>query len=247
MSIWLYTILSVLAVSLVSLAGLFTLSMKMEKLQSILPYLVCLAAGAMFGNAFLHLIPEAFEVNGEGLMTPLLILTGIFAFFIVEKGLHCRHECAAPGHEVHPIGYMSLLADILENFIDGAIIGAAYLVSPATGLAATVAVVMHEIPTEIGDFGVLVHAGFSKKKALALNFTTALAGLVGAIVSLTVGSVVDSFEMIVLPLAAGCFVYLAAAGLLPRILKEQKHCGSYAQVLWMLVGVGIMLALCFLE
>lgn len=242
---WAYALLSVLSVSLVSLIGITTVTLKVENLRRYMPYLICLAAGAMFGNAFLHLIPEAFE-RQSGILTPVLILAGIFSFFTVEKILHCRHECATPGHGVHPIGYMSLFADGMENMVDGAIIATAYLIDFHTGLAATVAVLLHEIPTELGDFGVLVHSGFSRKKALLLNFVTGLAAIVGAIFALTVGSMTSSFTGYMTPVAAGAFVYIAAAGLMPRIINERK-CDAHGQLVWMLIGVGIMLALTLVE
>jgi Predicted divalent heavy-metal cations transporter len=243
---WFYALVSVVLVSLVSLIGLTTLSMKTDTLRRYLPYMLCLGVGAMFGNAFLHMIPESVEHSGT-LLTLLMGVAGFGAFFFVEKQLHCKHECAAPGHGEHPVGYMSLFADGLENLVDGAIIAAAYLVDLPTGIAATVAVFVHEIPTEVGDFGVLVHSGFSPKKALVLNLVTGLAAVGGAVLVLTLGSGTTELTHYVIPFAAGAFVYIAAVRLVPRALAERAHAGIFLQALFVLAGFAAMFALKFLE
>src|SRR4030042_5952481 len=152
--IWFYTILSVLIISLVSLIGVFALSVNQEKLKKILIYLVSFAAGTLLGDAFIHLIPEAYESFGNIGAIPIYILAGILIFFILEKFVHWRHchEIACDDHP-HPITYTILAGDTIHNFIDGLIIAASYLVSIPIGIATTAAVVFHEIPKEIGDLG----------------------------------------------------------------------------------------------
>lgn len=243
---WFYALVSVVLVSLVSLIGLTTLSLKTDSLRKYLPFLLCLGVGAMFGNAFLHMIPESVEHSGT-LLTLLMGVAGFAAFFFVEKQLHCKHECASPGHGEHPIGYMSLMADGLENLVDGTIIAAAYLVDFQTGVAATIAVFVHELPTEVGDFGVLVHSGFSRKKALLLNLVTGLAAVGGAVATLLLGSGTTELTHYVIPFAAGAFVYIAAVRLLPRVLEERAKAGLILQALFGLAGFGAMYALMFLE
>src|SRR3989344_3424132 len=175
-----YTILSVLIVSIVSLIGILALSIKTDKLKKILIYTISFSAGALFGDAFIHLIPEAVKETGFGLKTSLFILLGIIFSFIIEKFIHWRH-CHLPHSKehIHPFAVMNLLGDGIHNFIDGIIIGASYLASIPTGIATTIAVILHEIPQEIGDFGVLLQGGFSKSKALAFNFLTAATAILG--------------------------------------------------------------------
>lgn len=250
--IWTYTLLSVLAVSALSLIGLSTLAFSMKRFEKVTLLLVGLAAGAMLGNAFLHMIPEAFEHAEGSMQIPLLILGGMLMMFIIEKILHCRHECHRPHdheghHQVHHVGKMSLVADGLENFIDGIAIAASYLISIPTGVAATFAVMLHEIPTEAGDYGVLVHSGYSRKQALKLNMCTALLSVFGAVLTLVIGPQLEDFAHLVMPVAAGAFIYMAAAGLFPRLHKETSHCRSGVQLIAILTGVGAMLLLKMME
>jgi zinc and cadmium transporter len=245
-TIWIYALLSIAAISGMSLVGLVTLSMAGSNLQRFTTPMVSVAVGVMLGNAFLHMIPEAFEELGNGTTVPLLIISGVFLFFIIERVLHCRHECAKP-HEAHHIGVMSLTADMLENFIDGVVIGAAYLVSPAAGIAATVAVLVHEIPTEISDYSVLVHSGFTRKRALLLNLASSVTAFIGVILALSIGGSVANFAAYVLPVAAGCFIYLAAGGLIPRFLQNHSLKASYKHIALMSIGVAAMLALKLME
>ena len=245
-TIWIYALLSIAAISGMSLLGLFTLSMANANLQRFTTPMVSVAVGVMLGNAFLHMIPEAFEGLGNGTTVPLLIIGGVFLFFIIERVLHCRHECAKP-HEAHHIGLMSLTADMLENFIDGVVIGAAYLVNPAAGIAATVAVLVHEIPTEISDYSVLVDSGFTRKRALLLNLASSVTAFIGVILALSIGAEMSNFAAYVMPVAAGCFIYLAAGGLIPRFLQNHSLAASYKHIALMALGVAAMLALTFLE
>lgn len=242
---YLYAIASVLAVSAISLIGITTLALKPDTLKKFIMPMVSVAVGAMLGNAFLHLIPEAFEELGVDILVPALIGLGAALFFFVETRLHCRHECAKP-HQPHPIGYMSMMADALENFIDGIAIGAAYLVSPAAGMATTIAVLMHEIPTELGDFGVLVHSGFGRWKALAFNLLSALSSVVGAVLALVIGSSLAEFSTYIAPVAAGAFIYIAATGLIPRLLKSRET-GWMTKGTFVAIGLAAMYLLTFLE
>ena len=158
--IWIYIFGSVLLVSLISFIGVFTLSIKADKLRKILIYLISFSAGALLGDAFIHLLPEIVKSNGFSLQISLLILGGIALFFFLEKIIHWRH-CHHPTTEehVHPFAIMNLVGDGVHNFIDGLIIAGSYLVSLPVGIAATIAVIFHEVPQEIADFGVLLYAG----------------------------------------------------------------------------------------
>ncbi len=247
MNIWLITLLSVIIVSLVSFIGVLTLSFKEKYLQKILLILVSFSAGALFGDAFIHLIPEAIEELGLGLNIGLYILSGILIFFILEKFIAWRH-CHVPTSKdhPHPLGYMNLIGDAFHNFIDGLIIGASYLVSLPMGLATTLAVVLHEIPQEIGDFGILLYAGFSKTRALFFNFLSALTAILGAILALIIGSKIQNFAIILLPFTAGGFIYIAGTDLIPELKKYDKLSASLIQLLALIMGIFVMVLLTFL-
>ncbi len=255
-------LLSVLVLSLVSLAGAVTLSLGRARLERIVFLLVAFAVGAMLGGALLHLIPEAYEALGSGPRTGGLVLGGVLAFFVLEKFLHWRHEHATPealdgatgqahrhdhahGHHHHatdPFAWMSLAGNVAHNLIDGAIVAASYLVSIPTGIVTTVAVMLHEIPQEIGNFGVLVYGGFSPRRALAYNFATGLAGLVGAGLVLALGPYVDGLADALLPITAGAFLYIAGSDLIPELNRRhsQSPAKSAGQLAMMVLGIGVM-------
>lgn len=246
--IWLYTLSSVLIVSLVSLAGVFTLSLKREKLNKILIYLVSFAAGALLGDAFIHLIPEAYENIDNKIFISVFILSGILCFFVLEKFVHWRHchKIACDDHP-HPITYTILAGDTIHNFIDGLIIAASYLISIPVGIATTLAVIFHEIPQEIGDFGSLVYGGYSRAKALLFNFLTAVTAVLGAIIVLTFNINDSAFTEFLIPFAAGGFIYIASSDLIPELHKNTEPKKSVWQLLTFITGIGLMLLLLLLE
>jgi zinc and cadmium transporter len=231
-----------------SLIGLAFISVGEEKLKRIIFVMVSLAVGGLFGDAFIHLLPESFERIGSKLQASLFVLAGIFAFFVLEKFLLWRHQHVLESdHPIHPVGYMNLLADGAHNFIDGVIIGASYDVSLHVGIATTMAVVFHEIPHELGNFFVLLYAGFTKRKALFFNFVSALFAILGTFMSLLVGSRVAEFSSVMLPVAAGGFIYIAGSDLVPELNKESTLGKSLVQMLAIAGGVGLMLILVMLE
>jgi zinc and cadmium transporter len=251
MEVWLYALASVLLVSLVSLVGVFTLSFNVERLQRIVFLLVSFAVGAMLGGAVIHLIPHAFHELGDR-TAGLLVLAGVIVFFMLEKFLHWRHDhgvaVAAEGevhvHEpVEPFAMMNLIGDAAHNLLDGMVIAAAYIVSIPTGIVTTVAVMLHEIPQEIGDFGVLVYGGFEPRKALLYNFVSGLAAVVGAVLSLAIGSQVEGYAAYLLPLTAGSFIYIAGSDLIPELHHHHSYPASKSvwQLVMILLGVGVML------
>lgn len=246
-----YTILSVIIVSLVSFVGVFSLSFKDKFLKKILLFLISLSAGTLFGSAFLHLLPETIEKSGFGLHVSLTILAGILVFFILEKFVHLHHHHILPGKNIKKeershIGLMNLAADGMHNFLDGLIIAGSYLVSVPAGIATTIAVILHEVPQEIADFGVLLYSGFSKKKALLLNFLSAAVAIVGAIVGLSIGSGSEEFILYLLPFAAGGFIYIAGSNLIPELHKEYNLKDSLLHLFALVLGIGIMVSLLFL-
>jgi zinc and cadmium transporter len=244
---WAYSIASVILVSLVSLVGIVFISISQQKLRQIIFIMVSLAVGSLFGDAFIHLLPEWFEKSGASAKNSLLVLAGIFAFFILEKFLLWRHQHVFGSSHIHHVGYMNLLADGLHNLIDGMIIGASYLLSLPIGIATTMAVIFHEIPHELGNFFILLYAGFSKAKALSFNFLSATLAILGAVISMLVGSSVENFSTMMLPLAAGGFIYIAGSDLVPELNKEVEPARSLVQMAAIGAGVGLMLMLKLLE
>jgi len=241
------TILSVIIVSVVSLVGIFFLLLKKDILKKTLLFLVSLSAGSLFGGAFLHLLPEVVEGRGFGLAVSLSLLAGVLLFFVIEKVVHWRH-CHIPTSSAHPhhLAPMNLIGDGIHNFIDGLIIAGSYLISFNVGVATTIAVLLHEVPQEVGDFGVLLYAGWSKIKALLFNFLSALMAVIGAIVGLIIGTGSEHFSLLILPFAAGGFIYIAGTDLIPELHKE---CGAKDTILHLfalLLGIGLMVALKFL-
>lgn len=248
MIVWLYTIISVFLVSSLSLVGIFTLSLKREKLQKILLFLVSFAVGALFGDAFIHLLPESFENLGINLSTSLYILVGIFIFFVLEKFLRWRHcHILTSQKHLHPVVTMNLAGDALHNLIDGVIIGASYSAGISIGITTTLAIILHEIPQEIGDFGILVHGGLPVKKALFFNFLLALSAVVGAILSLAIGTHIKDYILLSLPITAGGFIYIAGSDLIPELQHDCKASTSFWQFISIILGMGIMALLTLLE
>ncbi len=244
---YIYSIVSIIIVSLVSLVGVFTLSLREEVIKKYTFVLVSLAVGALLGDAFIHLIPEAFESTNP-LLVSLLIISGIIFFFILEKFLHWHHhEDDTSHHTIHPVGKLVLFSDGVHNFIDGVVIGVSFIVSIPVGIATTLAVILHEIPQEIGDFAVLLHAGYTRKKALWLNFLSALTALLGVFVAFMLGGVGEEFTTWILPIAAGGFIYIAVADLIPELHKTKNIKQSLTQITALIFGVVVMLGLAFLE
>ncbi|MFH1682715.1 MAG: ZIP family metal transporter [Candidatus Woesearchaeota archaeon] len=214
--IWI--LISTILVSLISFVGVFTLALKDKLLNRLVMVFVALSAGALIGGAFLHLIPEAVEEFGDGSLF-IYVLVGFVLFLFIEKVLHWRH-CHKGHCDIHTFAHMSLIGDSVHNFIDGMIIAASFVVDIRLGIVTTLAMALHEIPQEIGDFGVLIHGGFKKSRALFLNFITALTAVLGGIVGYFLSGYTESAVVFLLPFAAGGFIYIAASDLIPEIRKE---------------------------
>ena len=249
LEIWIYTFVSVALVSLISLIGIFTLTLKEFVLKRMLLYLVSFAVGGLFGDAFIHLLPESFEAIGVNTTTSFLILTGILIFFVLEKFLRWQH-CHVPtsSEHMHPVATLNLVGDAVHNILDGMIIASSYLVSIPIGIATTLAVIFHEIPQEIGDFGILIHSGLSVKKALTLNLLSGLTACLGAALALLIGPVVHKFSLYLLPITAGGFLYIAGSDLIPELHKHDvKPTASLGQLFCIILGVAVMALLAFFE
>ncbi|MBI2631290.1 ZIP family metal transporter [Candidatus Nomurabacteria bacterium] len=243
-----YTFASVIIVSLVSLVGVFALSIKEDLLRKYIFIFISLAVGALLGDAFIHLIPEAFESSASPVTMSILIIAGILLFFTLEKILHWHHHGEDQDDNIiHPVGKLVLLSDGVHNFLDGIIIGASFILSVPVGVATTLAVILHEIPQEIGDFAVLLHSGYTKRRALFLNFLSALTAILGAVVLFTLGSVAKTASSWFLPVAAGGFIYIAVADLIPELHKTKEARHSALQLVAVVIGVLAMVGLIYLE
>ncbi len=319
-----YAFLSALIVSVVSLVGVASFSLSEARMQKTTNLLISLAAGAMLGNALLHLLPHSLEYASTTSQTQIVHQhhehsaheagftkeddhdhdhsgplgaehehhdhdhdhDGVSptAAPVAEKDHDHEHGTAAPAEHSHehpglgvaalilagllgmlafdfsllsygrsrdsgikPVGYMVLLSDGLENFLDGLVIGTAYLISVPLGIATTIAVFAHEIPIEMGDFAILTRSGFSRKKALMLNFLSGLVSMVGVVIALFAGNLVPSFAAYATPIAAGAFLYIAGSALLPQIRENGTAKDKLISFLMILVGVGIMALILLIE
>ncbi len=244
--VWIYTLASVSAISAVSLIGIFALGVNQERLQRILFYLVSFSAGALLGDAFIHLLPEIMA-GEEAVRSGSYVLAGIMLFFVLERVLRWHHAHGPHKEEIHSMVYLTIIGDALHNFLDGVIIAASFLVSIPVGIATTSAVLFHEIPQEIGQYAILVHGGWSQKKALFYNFFSSLTAIVGALLVLIFAQSFNEAPALLLGIGAASFIYIALSDIIPELQKEPDMRRSFVQLMWMLAGIGVMAALLLFE
>jgi len=243
---WLYALGSVFLVSIISLVGVATLSFSRTFLNRILLFLVSFAVGSLLGGAFIHLLPEAFASDLNSMAVSGSVLAGIILFFILEKFFRWRHcHLETTEDHIHPVVPMNIFGDAMHNFIDGILIGVSYAVSIPLGMATTVAVLLHEIPQEIGDFGILIHGGLTVKKALLFNFASSLTSIVGVALALSIGATMEGVVLYFLPMTAGGFIYIAGSDLIPELHHNTDVKVSIFQLLALLGGIAIMFGLAF--
>jgi len=230
-----------LMVSLISFIGVTTLALSEKLLKKILLMLVGFSAGALIGGAFLHLLPEAIESANTSMNIFIYAIVGFVIFFVLEKLVwrHC-HEKVCP---IHTFAYLNLIGDGVHNFIDGLIVAASFVVSIPLGVASTFAIAAHEIPQEIGDFGVLIYSGLKPKKALFMNFLSALIAVAGGITGFYLLPYMESAKIYLLAIAAGGFLYIAAADLVPELHKETDTKRTVLSFASFLIGVVLMWAM----
>ncbi len=248
MKVWFYSLASVVVVSLISLVGIAAIAMDEKRLNRLLTFLVSFAVGGLFGDAFIHILPDAYEHVSSSYVVSFGVLGGILIFFVLEKFIYWRH-CHAGVCDLHdkPVIWVNLIGDGLHNFIDGIVIGASYCVSIPIGLTTTLAVVLHEIPQEIGDYAILVSGGLSRLKALFLNFLCACVAILGTILALWLGPSIKDFPYLMLPLTAGGFIYLAGSDLIPELHKEVDVGRSLLQLVSVILGIAVMALLLLLD
>jgi len=250
-----YAILAVVVVSLLSLIGVFAISLKETTLDRILFVLLSFSAGSILGAAYLDLLPEAVEFLGEEQLSTvaLYITLGFLGFFFLERFLYWYHG-HVHGYEskveekmtVKKFVYLNVIGDGIHNLIDGMIIAAGFFIAIPVGVATTVAVIFHELPQEIGDFGVLVYGGFTRYKALLFNFLSALTAVVGVLISNYFSMSIVNFVGLLVALAAGGFIYLAASELIPEIQKEENIEKSMIQFVLFILGIALIWSLGFI-
>jgi len=245
--------LSVTVVSAVSLAGLLTLSMSEARVRRLATFFVSFAVGALLGDTFIHLLPEVFAgARGrDALRESMLILAGILLFFIVEKLLLHEHGLLHRHHHgevlARPeLAAVNILGDAIHNYIDGLLIGASWLVSLELGISTTLAVLLHEIPQEMADFGILIHSGLTVRKAVLLNAASAAVAIIGTATAVLAGAVAhERVTGLLVPLTAGGFVYIAAADLIPELQHDRSLRALLLQTTLISGGIIVMALLTF--
>lgn len=242
MNEWLLLLIAAVFGSIISLAGgVYLLYGKwgVEKLQRVsVPF----AAGALLAAAFVDLLPEAMEGSDTHFIS-LVVLSSFLVFFLLERSLSWFHHHHEESHEQHANpryrrnSSLIVIGDTLHNFIDGLAIGASFLVSPATGIVTTIAITAHEIPQEIGDFGLLLAKGMRRRNVVWANLLSALATIVGAVLVYALGGSLPVSEPLLLAITAGFFIYIAASDIIPTIHAEPKRRAANIQAAVLLVGV----------
>ena len=238
-----YTVTSVVLVSLFSLVGIVLLLLRNRVRNYVTILIVSFSSGSLFGDAFIHLLPEAVGKHGFTVMVSLFTLCGIAGMFVVEKIIHWRHVHYPEQTEMESFAYMNLLGDAVHNLLDGVVIAAAYAADLRVGIATTIAILFHEIPQEMGDFGVLVHGGVSRGRALFFNLITALTALAGAAATIFLINMADQMTVFLIPFSAGTFIYIAGSDLIPQLHKEKALQDSLLQLLFFFLGIAVMVIL----
>ncbi len=242
MNEFLYALVSVIFISLLSLIGIFTFFIKRELTDKIVHILVAFAIGSLLGAAFFEMLPEVVESGNENIFS--YVLFGMLMFFVMERYIHWHHCHSGNCKDSHhPMTYLNLIGDAFHNFVDGSLIAASFLVSIPVGIITTFAIAAHEIPQELSDFAILVHGGFSKKKAIIFNFLSSLTAILGVIITFLFAKNIEGLVPIILAIAAGGFIYIATADLIPEIHKEKKTENIIIQSLALMTGVIIIFVL----
>jgi zinc and cadmium transporter len=237
-----WTVGTTFCISMIAWLGALTLFLNDELLDRVLLLLVALAAGGLIGGAFLHLLPRAIQEYGRADTLPLFLslVAGFCLFYVLEQFIHWHHHHAAT-HDHEPVSYLVLLSDTIHNFIDGLVVAGAFLLGVEVGLVTAAAIALHEIPQELGDFGVLVYGGFDRTQALVLNYLTQSTVILGGVAGHYLAGVVGWTPVFLLPFAAGNFVYIASSDLIPEIKEERDVRKAALHFAVFLSGIVLML------
>ena len=242
MSIFLQILFATIIVSCISLIGVFTLAVRKEALEKVLILILGFAAGGLMGSAFLHLLPEAVESSVSVQNVFAYTLIGFCFFFLMERYFYWRH-CHEDACDVHAFTYLSLVGDSIHNFLDGLLIAASFMTNTALGISTTIAVIIHEIPQEMGDFSILIYGGFKTSKALLFNFMTALTAVAGAVLGYFLLEKMGSLSSLLVPFTAGGFIYIASSDLIPEIHKHKHNNRANLSFLMFIAGLVLMYVL----
>jgi zinc and cadmium transporter len=248
--LWILTATAVGGVLSALVAALYLLVPEPRRTAS-LPHLVSFATGALLGAALLKLLPSAIERAGlhNVHLVGVSVVGGILAFFALEKLVLWRHchieDCDSHGVHLHEqrqkaSGYLILTGDAIHNLLDGVLIAAAFLYSTPTGIAASVAVVAHEIPQEVGDFAILLNSGMSRRRAFALNVITSLTSVIGGVIAYFALSQALEFLPYAVAVAAASFLYVAVADLIPGLHRRIEPLASLQQVILIAIGIAVI-------
>ncbi len=244
MNILQYILIFNLIGSIISLIGGALLLLNKNFAGKVAHLLSSFAAGALLGTVFFDLIPESLDSSGNAEQVFLFTLGGILFFFLVERFLHWFHHHEYNESEItgKPIIPLIAVGDTIHNFVDGMAIAATFLVSIPLGIVTSIAVGAHEIPQEIGDFGVMIKKGLSRKKTLTINICSALASFVGALLVYYFGQSIEGLSTALISVTAGFFLYVALSDLIPEIHHENKKGLAIWETFYLLLGVGSIYA-----
>jgi zinc and cadmium transporter len=244
-------IVATVVTSLFSLVGIYTLSLKEKTLDKILLVLVAFSAGSILGASYLDLLPEAIELVEESLVF-LYITLGFILFFFLERFLYWYHGHPHEADMTAKVSdraatkgfaYLNLIGDGIHNFVDGMVIAASFLIGFSVGLATTVAVIFHELPQEMGDYGILIYGGFKRNRALWLNFGVSFTVVLGGISAIFFIETVEALSGLLIAFAAGGFIYLAASELIPELHREKSFKKSAVQFVVFILGIALIWSL----
>jgi zinc and cadmium transporter len=241
MNVLLWIIGATVVDGLAAFVGVFTLFLSDKKLKKLLIKLVAFSAGALLAGGFIHLIPEALD-NLQAEIVFGFVIIGFILFFLLERFLHWHH-CHDGKCDVHQVTYLILIGDGIHNFVDGVIIAVSFIVSVPFGIVSTLLILGHEVPQELGDYGILVYGGMSKTRSLMYNFIAQLTAVLGGIIGYFLSNTIQSVIPYILPFAAGGFIYIAASDLVPELHKEPDLQKSLVSFGFFLVGVIFMIAI----
>ena len=233
-----WILLSGLLMSAIALVGSVTLVLSSETLQKITLPLVAFAAGSLIGGAFLHMIPEGLARGGGGQGFFLWVVAGFAVFFALEQLLHWRHCHRSVADTRRPLTYLILVGDGLHNYIGGLAVAGTFLVDIRLGITTWLAAAAHEVPQELGDFAVLIHGGWDKRRALLFNVLSALTFLAGGLTAYFVSFHVDVAFLV--PFAAGNFIYIGASDLVPEVNRHEKLANNVIHFLAFCSGLALM-------
>jgi zinc and cadmium transporter len=241
-----YSIIASAIVSSISIIGLISAKVKFFQLNTRL--FVALSAGALIGDVFIHILPEVIQEKSFVSDDLLFVIVGILAMFVLEailKWQHCHEE--QNSHHHHHLGKMSIAGNLVHNFIDGIVIASSFAISTQLGLITTMAIILHEIPHEFGNYMVLIHSGFTHRKAVIYNLLTALAGLAGTITTGLLLTQIQSIQIPITTFAAGTLLYIAMSDLIPEVHNHHNAKFDWKGFLAILVGIGMLFLLRFFE